>query len=70
MAAPDVGGGGASVWIGLLAGQAYVLARLLLKLQFAASEVALFQASLAHARYAGAPARVWPESPGAEALTA
>jgi hypothetical protein len=68
--APGAGGGGAAIWLGFAAGQLYVLARLLLKLQFAASEVALFQASLAHARYAARPAAAWPESPAAEAVSA
>jgi hypothetical protein len=68
MVAPGAGGAGLSMWIGLLLGQAWVLARLVLKLQFLASQTALFQASLAHARFTAAPTPVWPESPAAEAI--
>ena len=66
--APGAGGSGASVWIGFVVAQVYLLARLLLKLQFMASQTALFQASLAHAAYTAAPAPVWPDSPAAEAI--
>jgi hypothetical protein len=66
--APRAGGAGASLWIGFLVAQAYLLARLLLKLQFMASQTALFQASLAHAGYTAAPEPVWPDSPAAEAI--
>jgi hypothetical protein len=66
--APGAGGSGASVWIGFVVSQLYILARLLLKLQFVASETALFQASLAHARYTAVAEPVWPESPAAENL--
>ena len=68
VAAPGAGGAGLSMWMGLLAGQAWVLARLALKLQFLASQTALFQKSLAHAMYTAAPAPVWPESAAAEAI--
>jgi uracil-DNA glycosylase len=43
-----------------------VLARLALKLQFLASEIALFQSCLAHASYAATPVPAWPDSPSAE----
>jgi hypothetical protein len=66
--APGAGGAGAALWAGFAAGQVYVLARLLVKLQFIASQTALFQASLAHARYIGAPEPMWPDSPAAEAI--
>ena len=66
-AAPGVGGGW-RVWLGLLIGQLYILLRAALRLQFAASQVALFQSRLAHARYTAAPAPVWPDSPDAEAI--
>ena len=69
MVAPGAGGVGLSMWLGLVAGQAWVLARLILKLQFLASQTALFQQSLAHATYTAAPALVWPESAAAETLT-
>jgi hypothetical protein len=67
--APGEGGSGASLWAGLVVGQLYLLARLLLKLHFLASQTALFQASLAHAAYTAAPDPVWPESPAVEAIT-
>jgi hypothetical protein len=66
--APGAGGADAPLWIGFVAAQAYVLARLLLKLQFMASQTALFQGSLAHAAYTAAPEPVWPDSPAAEAI--
>ena len=49
-------------------GEAYILARLYLKLLFYASETALFQGALAHAAYTAAPAVVWPDSPAAESI--
>ena len=67
-AAPGAGGAGLSMWLGVAATQLYLLARLLLKLQFMASQTALFQRSLAHAAYTAAPAPVWPESPAAETI--
>lgn len=66
--APGAGGTGLSLWVGFAAGQMYLLARLLVKLHFLASETALFQASLAHAGYTAAPEPVWPESPAAEGI--
>jgi hypothetical protein len=66
--APGAGGAGASIWVVFVAGQMYLLARLLLKLHFLASQTALFQGSLAHAAYAAAPEPVWPDSPAAEAI--
>ena len=70
LAAPGAGGAGWSMWLGFAGAQLYLLARLLLKLQFMASQTALFQASLAHATYTAAPAPVWPESPAADAIRA
>jgi hypothetical protein len=64
--APGAGDAGASLWLGFLLSQLYLLARLFLKLHFIASQTALFQATLAHAAYTAAPAPVWPESPSAE----
>ena len=68
MVAPGAGGAGPAIWLGFAVSQLYVITRLLLKLQFLASETALFQASLAHARYTAAPAPVWPESAAAETI--
>ncbi|HUE85196.1 MAG TPA: hypothetical protein VMO26_03890 [Vicinamibacterales bacterium] len=47
---------------------AYLLARALLRLIFAASQIALFQSRLAHAGYTARPQASWPESPAAEAV--
>ncbi len=66
--APGAGTDGASMWMALLVGQAYVIARLFAKLVFYASQTAYFQGQLAHAGYVAAPRAVWPESPAAEAI--
>lgn len=66
--APGAAGAGFAAWLAFAIGQAYVAARLFVKLQFYASQTALFQASLAHAGYTAAPEPVWPESPAAEAI--
>jgi hypothetical protein len=70
LVAPGAGGAGASMWLGFLLSQVYLVARLFLKLHFIASQTALFQAALAHAAYAAAPPYVWPESPSAETIQA
>jgi hypothetical protein len=69
LVAPGAGRTGMSMWAGFILGQLYLLARLFVKLQFLASQTALFQASLAHAAYTAAPEPVWPESPAAETIT-
>jgi hypothetical protein len=66
--APGAGRTGAAMWVGFLVAQLYLLARIILKLQFIASQTTLFQASLAHAAYAAAPEREWPDSPAVEAV--
>jgi hypothetical protein len=68
LAAPGARGAGISMWLAFAAGQAWIVARLLVKLQFLASQTALFQASLAHAAYTAAPTPVWPDSAAAEAI--
>jgi hypothetical protein len=68
MVAPGAGGAGPWMWVAVIATQLYVLARLILKLQFIASQTALFQASLAHARYTRLAEPVWPESAAVENL--
>jgi len=68
LAAPGAGDAGWMMWGAFAGGQLYLLGRLLLKLQFMASQTALFQASLAHAGYTAAPPPVWPDSPAAEAV--
>jgi hypothetical protein len=70
LVAPGARGTGPSMWLAFAAAQCYVLARIVLKLQFSASQTALFQARLAHATYAAAPEPRWPESPAAEAIGA
>jgi hypothetical protein len=66
--APGAGGGGLAVWWTLLVGQAYVLARLFVRLTFAATQLCFFQHHLAHAGYAGFSAPAWPESPAVETI--
>ena len=61
--APGAGRSGASMWLGVIAAQLYILARLVVKLQVLASETALFQRSLAHWGYTAAPAASEPEPP-------
>jgi hypothetical protein len=68
LVAPGAGGAGWSMWGAVCATQGYVLARLIVKLQFMASETALFQRSLAHAGYIASPAVAQREPPLVEAL--
>jgi hypothetical protein len=68
LVAPGARGGGVTLWFGFLVAQLYVLARLALKLQFLASETALFQSRLAHATYVATPVPAWPDSPSAELI--
>lgn len=70
LVAPGVMSAGVMMWLAFLAGQLFVLARLALKLHFLASQTVLFQATLAHARYAASPVTRWPDSPAVESLTA
>ena len=49
-------------------GQLYIVLRVFVRLQFAASQIALFQGRLAHAGYVARPVPKWPDSPAAEAL--
>ncbi len=67
--APGAGRAGGWMWAAALFGQLYVCARLVLKLQFLASQTALFQRLLAHAAYTAAPDPAWPESSAIEAIT-
>lgn len=66
--APNAGGTGWLIWLGLAIGQWYILVRLWVKLVFWASETALFQSRLAHAQYVATPQPTWPDSPEAEAF--
>ncbi|MCA1583212.1 MAG: hypothetical protein LC791_00075 [Acidobacteria bacterium] len=65
--APSVGQG-AGAWLVLLVGQLYIVLRVALRLQFAGSQIALFQSRLAHAAYTATPTPLWPESPAAESI--
>jgi hypothetical protein len=49
-------------------GQLYIVLRVVVRLQFAASQIALFQGRLAHAGYVARPVPRWPDSPAAEAI--
>jgi hypothetical protein len=68
LVAPGGPGAGLATVVALAAGEAYIMARLYLKLLFYASETALFQGALAHAAYTAAPSVVWPDSPAAESI--
>ena len=59
---------GAPTGASLLVGQFYIFGRIILRTQFAASQIALFQGRLAHAGYTAAPVPVWPDSAAAEAI--
>jgi hypothetical protein len=60
--------GGTVAWMALLIGQLYIVLRIVVRLMFAASQIALFQSRLAHAGYTAAPIPTWPDSPAAEAI--
>jgi hypothetical protein len=49
-------------------GQLYIVLRVIVRLQFVASQTALFQSRLAHAGYVARPVPKWPDSPAAEAI--
>jgi hypothetical protein len=65
---PGAPGSGVWMWLPLLLGQLFIVARHYLKLVFYGSQTALFQSALAHADYTAAPAVVWPDSPDAETI--
>jgi hypothetical protein len=66
--APGAGRGVAGAFASFAGAQIYVLARVLTRLAFAASQIALFQSRLAHAAYVARPVPRWPDSPTAAAL--
>ena len=68
LTAPGAGGAGGSMWWTFAGTQLYVVTRLAMKLQFMASQTALFQGRLAHAAYTAAAEPAWPESPAAERI--
>jgi hypothetical protein len=49
-------------------GQLYIVLRVMVRLQFTASQTALFQQKLAHVGYVARPLSAWPDSPAAEAI--
>ena len=49
-------------------GELYIVLRVVVRLQFAASQTSLFQGRLAHAGYVARPVPRWPDSPAAEAI--
>lgn len=59
--APGAGSTGVSMWLGLIVGQSYLLARIWAKLLFWASAVEWFQHQLAHVGYTSRRAPRWPE---------
>jgi hypothetical protein len=67
LVAPGAAGGLVATF-GLLAGQLYIVCRVIVRLMFAASQIALFQDRLAHAGYTAVYTPVWPDSPAAEAI--
>jgi hypothetical protein len=60
--------GGLTAWIGFFIGQLYITARIVVRLLFMGSQIALFQGRLAHAGYTAAPVATWPDSPAADAI--
>jgi hypothetical protein len=64
--APGARNDGGRLWLALAVGQAYIIARVILKLQFLASQICVFQQALASDVLVSAPAPIWPESPAAE----
>lgn len=60
--------GGVAAWIGFFIGQVYIALRVASRLLFAASQISLFQARLAHAGYTARPLPTWPDSAAAEAI--
>ena len=68
IASNNIGPENTSIWIVLLVGQAYVVARLFAKLTFYASQISYFQSQLAHSDYLTVRKPIWPESPAAEAI--
>jgi hypothetical protein len=59
---------GVAAVVALTLGQIYIVLRVIARLTFAASQIALFQSRLAHAGYTARPLPVWPDSATAEAI--
>ena len=60
--------GGTANLLAFAIGQIYIVLRVIVRLQFTASQTALFQSRLAHAGYVARPVPTWPDSPAAEAI--
>jgi hypothetical protein len=60
--------GGQANLLAFAVGQLYIVLRVIVRLQFTASQTALFQSKLAHAGYVARPVPTWPDSPSAEAI--
>jgi len=60
--------GGSANLLAFAIGQLYIVLRVIVRLQFMASQTALFQERLAHAGYVARPIPRWPDSPAAEAI--
>ena len=60
--------GAAADAVAFAIGQVFIVFRVIVRLQFAASQTALFQGRLAHAGYVARPVAKWPDSPAAEAI--
>jgi hypothetical protein len=68
VAAPGADGSRTAMVMTLVIGQLYLALRIVVRLAFAASQVAFFQGRLAHAGYTARPAPREPDSPAAAAL--
>lgn len=62
---PEPGGAGI-VAVSLVAGQLFIVLRIAVRLQFAASQTAFFQSRLAHAQYTALATMTRPDSPAVE----
>ena len=60
--------GGSANLLAFAIGQLYIVLRVIVRLQFTASQTSLFQGRLAHAGYVARPVPRWPDSPTAEAI--
>jgi hypothetical protein len=60
--------GAAANTLAFAVGQLFIVLRVIIRLQFMASQTALFQGRLAHAGYTARPVAKWPDSPAAEAI--
>jgi len=60
--------GAAANALAFAVGQLFIVLRVIIRLQFAASQAALFQGRLAHAGYVARPVPKWPDSPAVDAI--